>query len=164
MVRRIKAIALTVIGLIALIMGGSCNSMGKQIGELDDGSSGSSYTYGGDAYTGIQNAAAKTANNVQDAIAVSQAGFRAVLKAFGSVLTVAGLAFLCIGGCGMYEEFVEPALAKSTASLPETEVEGEPVEHTEPDVKPVTPSADAQEPKPDAAAEETEPEELKTEE
>lgn len=42
------------------------------------------HTYGGDAYTGIQNAAAQTANNVRDLAEIVSFGF-------GSVLLVAGI-------------------------------------------------------------------------
>jgi len=46
-----------------------------------------SYTYGGDAYTGIQNAAAKTGNNVSGLAELVQFGFFALLLVFG---------FMCI--------------------------------------------------------------------
>ena len=44
----------------------------------------SSYTYGGDAYTGIQNAAAQTANNVSYLGDIAKFGF-------GSILLIAGI-------------------------------------------------------------------------
>lgn len=44
--------------------------------------------YGGDAYTGIQNAAAQTANNVQDLCELVQMGF-------GGILLIAGLLLTC---------------------------------------------------------------------
>lgn len=44
----------------------------------------SSITYGGDAYTGIQNASAQTANNITCLAAIMRTGF-------GSVLFIAGL-------------------------------------------------------------------------
>ena len=42
-----------------------------------------SRSYGGDAYTGIQNAAAQAANNIQDTNEMLQAGMGAFLCAFG---------------------------------------------------------------------------------
>lgn len=45
-------------------------------------------TYGGDAYTGIQNAAAATGNNVNDLAAICS-------KGFGFILLIIGLALIC---------------------------------------------------------------------
>lgn len=49
----------------------------------DTGSWESSTSYGGDAYTGIQNAAAQTANNVQDLAEIVAMGFGFLLIALG---------------------------------------------------------------------------------
>ena len=49
----------------------------------DTGSWESSSSYGGDAYTGIQNAAAQTANNVQDLAEIVAMGFGFLLIALG---------------------------------------------------------------------------------
>lgn len=54
---------------------------------LDNGSGINNKSYGGDAYTGIQNAAAHTANNVQDLCNVVKFGF-------GALLIVIGLAII----------------------------------------------------------------------
>ena len=53
---------LTVVGFLAIIFAVVCWTMNVSFGE---GTSVAQHTYGGDAYTGIQNAAAETANNIQ---------------------------------------------------------------------------------------------------
>jgi hypothetical protein len=50
---------------------------------MDNGYWESSNSYGGDAYTGIQNAAAQTANNVQCLADIAKNGFGFILIAFG---------------------------------------------------------------------------------
>lgn len=55
--KKISAIIFLVVAAVAIIFGFLCY-------EMSAGSYESSETYGGDAYTGIQNAAAQTANNV----------------------------------------------------------------------------------------------------
>ena len=52
---------------------------------MDTGSWESSSSYGGDAYTGIQNAAAQTANNVQDLAEIVAAGIGFLLIAMGLI-------------------------------------------------------------------------------
>jgi len=51
-------------------------------------------SYGGDAYTGIQNAAAQTANNIIDLAEIVKFGF-------GSLLLIAGIFLLIYGICKM---------------------------------------------------------------
>ena len=58
----------------------------------------SSSTYGGDAYTGIQNAAAQTANNVQDLAAIAKFGFSTILILFG-------MAIFCYFGSRLVSNF-----------------------------------------------------------
>ncbi len=74
--KNIMGILLMALALIAIVFGiiAFC---------LEDGSYAFTETYGGDAYTGIQNAAADTANNVRDLTRV--------------VRTVGGLGFLLTG-------------------------------------------------------------------
>ena len=55
---------------------------------LSDGYYESSQSYGGDAYTGIQNAAAQTANNVEDLAVIAKNGM-------GFLLIVLGIAIAC---------------------------------------------------------------------
>lgn len=50
---------------------------------MDSGSYEMSVTYGGDAYTGIQNAAAQTANNIQDLGDLTKVGFGFLLLILG---------------------------------------------------------------------------------
>lgn len=65
-------------GLVSLFFGIMMYSMPTGYWE-------SSERYGGDAYTGIQNAAAQTANNVQDLAQIAQQGFAFVLMAAGLI-------------------------------------------------------------------------------
>ena len=67
-------------GILSIIMGFSV--MGSYTGSWE-----ASNSYGGDAYTGIQNAAAQTANNVQDLADIAA-------KGFGWILVVLGLAII----------------------------------------------------------------------
>lgn len=71
------------IGLIAIILSIVCFTMDVGYGESDK-------SYGGDAYTGIQNAAAQTARNVKAETEIVRFGF-------GSLLLVSGLYIVCIG-------------------------------------------------------------------
>jgi len=63
-------------GFLSVILG--IITMGMPTGYWE-----SSQSYGGDAYTGIQNAAAQTANNVQDLAEVAAFGIGALLLIFG---------------------------------------------------------------------------------
>lgn len=65
-----------VFGIIAIILSFT-------VRDLDNGSYESNKSYGGDAYTGIQNAAAQAANNVQDGNDIIMAGFGNVLLIMG---------------------------------------------------------------------------------
>lgn len=77
-----------VAGLLSVILG--FVAYGYDTGSWEGG-----FTYGGDAYTGIQNAAAQTANNVQDLTEL-------VCFGVGSVLLVAGLVICCCFGAKLY--------------------------------------------------------------
>lgn len=83
MVQKLRSRVLSIIGIIAIGLSIKCYT----IEELD-------YeprcSYGGDAYTGIQNAAAHTSKNVKEVAAIIQFGF-------GSVLLVMGLTLLGFG-------------------------------------------------------------------
>jgi len=61
---------------------------------MDNGSWENSLQYGGDAYTGIQNAAAQTANNIQALCDIFKI-------AFGAVLLVGGIVLICVFGLKM---------------------------------------------------------------
>lgn len=71
------------IGIVSVILGTVCYSMETGQREFH-------YSYGGDAYTGIQNGVAQTANNVKYLTEVTAFGF-------GSVLTVGGVFMLVFG-------------------------------------------------------------------
>lgn len=74
---------LIVVGILAIILAFVCFT--KDVGNVTVG-----YSYGGDAYTGIQNAAAQTANNVLYLAEIVRLGF-------GSVLLILGLGMVAIG-------------------------------------------------------------------
>lgn len=79
-----KKICYLLSGVVSTILGIVCYVM-------NTGSYESSETYGGDAYTGIQNAAAQTANNVQYLTAAVKFGFGSVLLIAGFVLIIYAL-------------------------------------------------------------------------
>ena len=83
MVQKLRSIVLIVIGVIAIGLSIKCYS----IDELDYESES---MYGGDAYTGIQNAAAMTSRNVKELASIVQFGF-------GSVLLIMGLTLVGVG-------------------------------------------------------------------
>ena len=56
--------------------------------------------YGGDAYTGIQHAAAETGQNVRDLARINRFGF-------GSILLIGGLALIAFGIPGNNKEIDE---------------------------------------------------------
>lgn len=83
MANNLRTIAFIVIGVIAIGLSIRCFS-------YDDLDFEARSTYGGDAFTGIQNAAALTSKNVKSLASIVQFGF-------GSILLVTGLGFLGVG-------------------------------------------------------------------
>lgn len=83
MEQKLRSGILILVGIIALFLSFKCYT-------IDDLGYESSSMYGGDAYTGIQNAAAKTSQNVKELASIVQFGF-------GSVLLVMGLTILGFG-------------------------------------------------------------------
>lgn len=83
MVQKFRSIVLIVVGIIALGLSIKCFS-------IDDLDYASKSMYGGDAYTGIQNAAAATSKNVKELASIVQFGF-------GSILLVMGLGLIGFG-------------------------------------------------------------------
>lgn len=75
---------LNICGILSLIFG-------LIVFNKNTGYSQQSITYGGDAYTGIQNAAAQAANNVKFLN-------EAVVYGFGALLIVVGIALVCYFG------------------------------------------------------------------
>ncbi len=83
MIKNIKTILLVAIGIIAIGLSIRCYSI-KECDSVEK------TIYGGDAYTGIQNAAATTSENIKELTEIVKFGF-------GSVLLISGLTFLVIG-------------------------------------------------------------------
>ena len=95
MKKRIKSVAFITIGIIAIIF---AIVFFVKSGNRDDVGSYESYkTYGGDAYTGIQNAAAQTANNVYYTNKNLIALYENVSNGFGAVFFISGLTFITLG-------------------------------------------------------------------
>lgn len=78
-----------VIAVLGILLGLASAILGISIYGMYDGSYEWSETYGGDAYTGIQNAAAQTANNVEALADIANTGF-------GSILLIGGLGIILI--------------------------------------------------------------------
>ena len=85
--KRIGAIILIVAGALAI-------ALGCFLYTLDTGTLVSRQTYGGDAYTGIQNAAAHTANNLVDVASIIALGLGGILFFGGLALIATGIAIL----------------------------------------------------------------------
>lgn len=83
MAQRFRSIILIVVGIIALGLSIKCFT-------IDDLDYATKSMYGGDAYTGIQNAAAATSKNVKELAGIVQFGF-------GSILLVMGLGLIGLG-------------------------------------------------------------------
>lgn len=91
----IKSIILAVAGIVSFVFAG-------QISKMDEGEYESNSYYGGDAYTGIQNAGAAAARNVKSEAKI-------VRKGFASVLIIGGIALI---GAAI------PAACPSTSGVP----------------------------------------------
>lgn len=74
---------MVVVGILAIILAVVCFSM-------DVGNTSLGYSYGGDAYTGIQNATAQTANNILYLAKIARFGFSSVLLVLGLGMIAAG--------------------------------------------------------------------------
>lgn len=120
MVQKFKSIVMIVVGVIAIILAIVCYSFKS----LDyEGNS----IYGGDAFTGIQNAAATTSKNVKELASIVQFGF-------GSILLVTGLGFI---GVGLTTPMSNPI--SNNEPLPEPqEPESDPTEVEAPKEEPAT--------------------------
>ena len=81
--QKFRSIILIVVGVIALGLSIKCFS-------FEDLDYATKSMYGGDAYTGIQNAAASTSKNVKELAGIVQFGF-------GSILLEMGLGFVGLG-------------------------------------------------------------------
>jgi hypothetical protein len=83
MVKNIRTFLLCAVGIFSVILSIKCFS-------IEDLNYETRSFYGGDAYTGIQNAAAITSKNVKELASIVQFGF-------GSLLLVNGLTLLAFG-------------------------------------------------------------------
>lgn len=84
MVQKLRSIVLIVIGVIAIGLSIKCYT-------IDDLDYESRSMYGGDAFTGIQNAAATTSRNVKELASIVQFGFGSVLLVMGFTLVGVGM-------------------------------------------------------------------------
>ena len=123
-IKKILALVLATIGLLAVILGLIAYG-------LDTGYYEVSSAYGGDAYTGIQNAAAQTANNVRYVT-------EAIASVGGSILLITGLVLMVVGVKSCVEELGSFA-DKQLFSIP---VPAAPAEPAEP-AAPVAPAENA---------------------
>ena len=80
---KVRSIIFMIIGVVSIIMSIVCFSSKVPYGE-------SNSVYGGDAYTGIQNASASTSRAVVELAKITQLGF-------GSVLLIAGFTLIGVG-------------------------------------------------------------------
>lgn len=121
--KKVLAICLIVIGVVAIALG--VVSFLKT-SENNYASYASKETYGGDAYTGIQNAAATTANNVRALNYNLESMHNSIMFGFGSILVVAGLALSATGIGGLLkkkEKEAAPAVAPGTGVAPRKDIE-----------------------------------------
>ena len=83
MLPKIRATVLTVVGVVSIVFAILCFTRDDLSYEFPN-------YYGGDAFTGIQHAAARTSRNVSELAKIVQFGF-------GSILLVMGLGFIGVG-------------------------------------------------------------------
>ena len=115
-----------VVGAVSILLGLICFCMSA-------GSFESYEYYGGDAYTGIQNAAATTARNVQCLCKIARFGF-------GSILVVAGFVMFALS---LQEKDSAPAAAPEEIAVPDAPVvPTEPVSDAETEGEAKIPAAD----------------------
>jgi hypothetical protein len=105
MVQELRSIVLMVIGIVAIGLSIKCYT----IDEMDYESRS---MYGGDAYTGIQNAAAATSKNVKELAEIVQFGFGSVLLVMG--LTLVGVSLTTPMGSQKEETKQVPSVAEAT--------------------------------------------------
>ena len=84
MEQKARSIVLIIVGIIAIGLSIKCYS-------IDDLDYETNSYYGGDAYTGIQNAAATTSKNVKELAGIVQFGFGSILLVMGLTLVGVGL-------------------------------------------------------------------------
>ncbi len=117
MVQKFRSIIMIVVGIVALGLSIKCFS-------FDDLDYVTKSMYGGDAFTGIQNAAAVTSENVKELAKIMQFGF-------GSILLVMGLGLIGIGLTTptgskiVQEDFPKPIETNNTSEVPASQENSE---------------------------------------
>ena len=106
MAQNFRSTVFIVIGIIAIGLAIGCYS-------IDDYES--INIYGGDAFTGIQNAAAVTSRNVKELAAIVQFGFGSVLLVMG--LTLVGVGLIPLIGARQDETELAPETTEATSSI-----------------------------------------------
>lgn len=102
--KKLFGIALIIIGVLAIVFAFDCNRSWQSDSAL--GVYVYSEKYGGDAYTGMQNAAAQTANNVLKLT-------EALTLNMGRLFLILGLTLVCVGIKISLEQYVT---ARTTTS------------------------------------------------
>lgn len=80
----LKKLFLFIVGIVSIILSFKCFTYEK----LDYASRN---MYGGDAFTGIQNASAQTSNNIRELAEIEKFGFGSILLVFGLMSIGLGL-------------------------------------------------------------------------
>lgn len=100
----VKNILFILVGIVSIGLSISCFN-------ADTGQYVSENYYGGDAYTGIQHAAAETGQNVRNLAKLTA-------KGFGSILLVSGLALIVVGIPSKKKEEKPIEIAKEPETVP----------------------------------------------
>lgn len=101
--RNIIFVLLLLVGILSIILSVVC--FGKMVGGMEY-----NQTYGGDAYTGIQHAAAQTARNVMW-------GNEILAFGFGSILLIAGLSIVIFSIYGFISSSEIEKIATNTDKM-----------------------------------------------
>lgn len=84
MSKKTKATLMALVGVLSIILAIMCFS-------ADPGFHGSYERYGGDAYTGIQNTAARAVDNIRNLTRITKTGFGSVLLITGCCLIISSI-------------------------------------------------------------------------
>ena len=101
--KKIGAIGIILTGIMAIIFGIICWSYCESYSYYGDCVM--YETYGGDAYTGIQNAAADTANNINDLISVIGCATSTLINYMGYLLFTIGVLLFVVGIAKTFSAF-----------------------------------------------------------
>ena len=101
--KKIGAIGIVLTGIMAIVFGIICWCYWDSYSYYGDYVS--YETYGGDAYTGIQNAAADTANNINDLISVIGYATSTLINYMGYLIFTIGVLLFVVGIAKMFSAF-----------------------------------------------------------